>query len=69
MLVAVLCKALSIKFANEVWHVAESALCENLLKELNQQIKFIHPYPLDVTDIEKCQTVFKTTPLPHPKDL
>ena len=52
-------KALSIKFANQGWHVAASARRENLLKELNQQNKNIHPFPLDVTDIEQCKTVFK----------
>ena len=52
-------KALSIKFANEGWHVAASARRENLLKELNQQNKNIHPFPLDVTDIEQCKTVLK----------
>ena len=52
-------KALSIKFANEGWHVAASARRENLLKELNQQNKNIHPFPLDVTDIEQCKTIFK----------
>jgi len=52
-------KALSIKFANQGWYVAASARRENLLKELNQQNKNIHPFPLDVTDIEQCKTVFK----------
>ena len=52
-------KALSIKFANEGWHVAASARREHLLKELNQQNKNIYPFPLDVTDIEQCKTVFK----------
>ena len=52
-------KALSIKFANQGWHVAASARRENLLKELNQQNKNIHPFPLDVTDIEQCKTIFK----------
>tara|TARA_B100001093_G_scaffold64407_1_gene54318 strand:+ start:560 stop:1321 length:762 start_codon:yes stop_codon:yes gene_type:complete len=52
-------KALSIKFANQGWQVAASARRESLLKELNQQNKNIHPFPLDVTDIEQCKIVFK----------
>ena len=52
-------KALSIKFANEGWHVAASARRENLLKELNQQNKNIHPFPLDVTEIDKCKLTSK----------
>ena len=51
-------KALAIKFANEGWKVAASARRENLLKELNQTNENIHPFPLDVTNIDQCKTVF-----------
>jgi short-subunit dehydrogenase len=51
-------KALAIKFANEGWKVAASARRENLLKELNQENPNIHPFPLDVTNIDQCKTVF-----------
>jgi short-subunit dehydrogenase len=52
-------KALAIKFANEGWMVAASARRENLLKELNQENENIHPFPLDVTNIDQCKTVFE----------
>ena len=52
-------KALAIKFANEGWKVAASARRENLLKELNYKYPNIHPFPLDVTDSDKCRSVFK----------
>ena len=52
-------KALTIKFANEGWKVAASARRENLLKELNDKHPNIHPFPLDVTDSNKCKSVFK----------
>ena len=52
-------KALAIKFANEGWEVAASARRENLLKELNQENQNIHPFPLDVTNIDQCKTVFE----------
>jgi len=51
-------KALAIKFGNEGWKVAASARRENLLKELNQENENIHPFPLDVTNIDQCKTVF-----------
>ena len=51
-------KALAIKFANEGWKVAASARRENLLKELNQENENIHPFPLDVTNIDQCKAVF-----------
>ena len=51
-------KALAVKFANEGWKVAASARRENLLKELNQENENIHPFPLDVTNIDQCKTVF-----------
>ena len=52
-------KALAIKFANEGWQVAASARRENLLKELNEKYSNIHSFPLDVTDSDKCKSVFK----------
>ena len=52
-------KALAIRFANEGWEVAASARRENLLKELNEKHPNIQPYPLDVTDTDKCKSVFK----------
>ena len=52
-------KALAIKFANEGWKVAASARRENLLKELNYKYPNIHPFPLDVTDSDKCRSAFK----------
>ena len=52
-------KALAIKFASEGWKVAASARRENLLKELNQKNENIHPFPLDVTNINQCKTVFE----------
>jgi len=51
-------RSLAIKFANEGWQVAASARRENLLKELNDEKPNIYPFPLDVTDHEKCITVF-----------
>ena len=52
-------KALAIKFAENGWVVAASARRENLLKELQNINANIHPYPLDVTDIEKCKSTTK----------
>jgi short-subunit dehydrogenase len=52
-------RALAIKFANEGWIVAASARRENLLKELNKINENIYAFPLDVTNIEQCKTVFK----------
>ena len=51
-------KALAIKFAQEGWKVAISARRENLLKEISKIQNNIDYFPLDVTDIEKCKTVF-----------
>ena len=51
-------KALAIKFAQEGWKVAISARRENLLKEISKNQNNIDYFPLDVTDIEKCKTVF-----------
>jgi len=50
--------ALAIKFVKEGWQVAASARRENLLEELSNQYPNIHTFPLDVTDSEKCKTVF-----------
>ena len=52
-------RALAIKFAKEGWTVAASARREHLLKELNVENSNIHPYPLDVTNIEQCKSTFK----------
>ncbi len=52
-------KALAIKFANEGWQVAASARRESLLKELSNQYTNIKSFPLDVTDSDKCKSVFK----------
>ena len=52
-------RALSIKFANEGWIVAASARRENLLQELNKINENIYSFPLDVTSIDQCKTVFK----------
>ena len=52
-------KALAIKFANEGWKVAASARRENLLKELSDKYPNIQSFPLDVTDSNKCKSVFQ----------
>ena len=52
-------RALAIKFANEGWIVAASARRENLLQELNKINENIYSFPLDVTNIDQCKTVFK----------
>ena len=49
-------KALAIKFANNGWNVAASARREELLTDLNNTNKNIHPYPLDVTKIDNCKS-------------
>ena len=51
-------KALALKFAKEGWQVAASSRRENLLNELSEINKNIHPFKLDVTDIEMCKDVF-----------
>ena len=51
-------KALALKFANEGWMVAASARRENLLEELHNENKNIYSFPLDVTNIEQCKSVF-----------
>ena len=52
-------KALAIKFANQGWKVAVSARRENLLKELSDNYTNIQSFPLDVTDSDKCKSVFQ----------
>ena len=52
-------KALAIKFAENDWLVAVSARRENLLNELKQINQNIHPFPLDVTEIDKCKLTAK----------
>ena len=51
---------MALKFANEGWVVAASARREDLLKELNSVNQNIHSFPLDVTNIDQCKTVFKS---------
>ena len=48
-------KALAVKFAENGWAVAASARRENLLNELKNINQNIFPFPLDVTEIEKCK--------------
>ena len=51
-------RSLALKFAKEGWTVAASARRENLLQELNTENENIHSFPLDVTNIEQCKSVF-----------
>ena len=51
-------KALAIKFSKKDWKVIISARRENLLNEIAKTNNNIFPYPLDVTDSEKCKLVF-----------
>ena len=51
-------KSLALKFANEGWNVAISARRENLLNEISESNENIKPFPLDVTDKDKCKEVF-----------
>ena len=53
-------RALAIKFADEGWIVAASARRENLLQELNKINENIYAFPLDVTNISQCKSVFKS---------
>ena len=53
-------KALALKFANEGWIVAASARRENLLQDLHKENNNIYPFPLDVTNIDQCKSIFKT---------
>ena len=50
-------KAVAIKFAENGWIVAASARRENLLNELKEINENIYPFPLDVTNIDKCKLV------------
>ena len=50
-------KAVAIKFAQNGWTVVASARRESLLNELKKINENIHPFPLDVTDINKCKLV------------
>ncbi len=52
-------EALALKFANQGWNVAVSARRENLLKDLSNGHDNIVPFPLDVTDKDKCKEVFE----------
>ena len=52
-------KALAIRFAQKGWQVAASARRENLLNKISELNKNISPFPLDVTDKEKCKEVFE----------
>ena len=54
-------KALALRFAQEGWQVAASARRENLLNEISKLNKNISPFPLDVTDKEKCKEIVKNT--------
>ena len=51
-------KSLALKFAQEGWKVAVSARRENLLDEISKSNENIIAFPLDVTDNEKCKSVF-----------
>ena len=51
-------KSLALKFAQEGWKVAISARRENLLDEISKSNENIITFPLDVTDNEKCKSVF-----------
>jgi NADP-dependent 3-hydroxy acid dehydrogenase YdfG len=50
-------KAVAIKFSENGWIVAASARRENLLNELKEINENIYPFPLDVTDIDKCKLI------------
>ena len=52
-------KAVAIKFAKEGWQVVASARTEKLLTDLSQLNNNIYPFPLDVTDKNRCKDVFK----------
>jgi len=51
-------RSLAIKFADKGWTVVASARRENLLQELNKINENIYSFPLDVTNINQCKTVF-----------
>ena len=52
-------KALAIKFSKEGWNIAISARREKLLEEISKSNSNIYPFPLDVTDSQKCISVFE----------
>ena len=52
-------RALALKFVKEGWQVAASARREDLLNEISKLNKNISPFPLDVTDKERCKEVFE----------
>jgi len=51
-------RSLALKFAKEGWVVAASARRESLLQELHNEDENIYSFPLDVTNIDQCKTVF-----------
>jgi len=51
-------RALALKFAKEGWQVAASARREDLLNEISELNQNISPFPLDVTNKEKCKEIF-----------
>jgi len=53
-------KALAIKFSKEGWNVAISARRGNLLEEIAKSNNNIYPFPLDVTNSEKCKSIFES---------
>tara|TARA_B100000586_G_scaffold210149_1_gene157308 strand:- start:186 stop:938 length:753 start_codon:yes stop_codon:yes gene_type:complete len=52
-------RALALKFAKKGWQVAASARRENLLNEISELNKNISPFPLDVTNKERCKEMFE----------
>ncbi len=52
-------KELAIKFANEGWQVAASARRINLLKDLNNRNPNIHPFALDVKNVDETKNIFQ----------
>ena len=51
-------KSLAIKFSKKGWNVAVSARREELLNELAEKYENISSFPLDVTNLERCKSVF-----------
>ena len=52
-------KALALKFANEGWQVAASARREDLLNKIAETNENISSFPLDVTNRDQINNVFK----------
>ena len=50
-------KSTAIKFAKEGWIVAASARRKNLLDDLKNINENIHPFPLDVTNLDDCNNI------------